>query len=343
MKRLLIIIFVSYAFMVQDANGQSDFQKGYIITQEYDTIIGEIDNRNYYSNSQFCDFRKIKTDSIIRYYPDNLTGYRFTDGKYYVSKEVKDKRVFMEYLINGKLDVYYYQDEFGTDHFYASKDTSSIRELTYNKGIKVIDGEQMYYELKPYVWLLTYFTSDCPKIKEEILKLNEPNHNNLINFAQKYHNLTCLDDKCIIYEKKIPRKIKFRIEGGPNYFFSNVTADLARKLYPSYGFNVLFQQSNKNERLYLGIGVTREGKTDNVNNVIRIPLSINYIHPKQGFSPLLAYEFDLEYLGSLQALKIGMNYKIRKISLFINGAVQTIFFFEPYAVSANFGLMFDLR
>jgi hypothetical protein len=64
----------------------------------------------------------------------------------------------------------------------------------------------MLHETRPYFGLLTYFTADCAAMKKDIKGLNELGHKKLISFAEKYHNLTCPDQKCIVYEKNSPEK-----------------------------------------------------------------------------------------------------------------------------------------
>ncbi|WP_157754658.1 hypothetical protein [Salinivirga cyanobacteriivorans] len=40
--------------------------------------------------------------------------------------------LFLEYLINGELDAYFYRDEYGDNHYYIEKDSLKLRELKYN-------------------------------------------------------------------------------------------------------------------------------------------------------------------------------------------------------------------
>ena len=346
MNQKNIIVFLLTFFLYQEIKSQSNFQDGYILISQSDTLFGKIDNKYYYENSQFCDFLNIKSDSIIRFYPNNIFGYRFTNGKYYVSKiiefENKKELIFMEYLVHGLLDFYFYQDKMSNNHYYTAKDTLSLKELRYINEIRNIDGYQMNYTSKPYIGLLIYYTNDCQQMKDDIIGLNEPDHKNLIKFAKKYNDLICKDKKCIIYEKQIPRGIKFSISGGSTFIFP-YASDLKQKIYPSYGINILFQQAQKRENFYLGIGFYNDGKMSSAVNLYRIPLSFNYLNIKQGLHPLISYEFDLNSLCTSQAFKIGMKYKIKSSSIFLLADIKTDLLVIPYAVSSYLGLMFDLR
>lgn len=341
MKKFNFISLFFILFFFQEIKSQTEFKDGYVIISLSDTIYGKIDNKDYYSNSQYCDFLNPKTNSVTRYKPDQIFGYRFINGKFYVSKniEIDNKSVvlFMEYLIHGRLDIYFYQDNETIGHYFASKDTLPLKELKNNKVVIELDGKNVLYESKNYMGLLKYYTSDCPVLSNEITNLREPSHNNLIDFSKKYHNLTCSNEKCIIYEKKLPNKLLFSIFGGSTIYFSNKIAK------PCYGFNFLFQQPIISERVYLGIGFTKLPEI-NMYNAYQIPFSINYLNPRMGFSPILSCEFDLVSLFLFQAYKVGFKFQNKKISYLLYGDLKlSLIAAELFGSSLNFGLMFDLR
>lgn len=351
MNRRCCIIWGFVFLTVQIVHAQSNFQKGFIIKAESDTIYGEIDNKTYFENAQFCDFKSLETNSITRYYPQDLIGYRFIDGKYYISKEVEGAQIFVEYLIDGKLDIYFYQDKKTVNHYYAANDSLPLKELKYRKGIKDYDGKKMGYKSEQYKNLLNYYISDYPELKNKLVRMNKPNHKNLIAFAEEYHHLTCKDEKCIIYEKKMPRAIKLNITGGPNFYFPNGNTEAVQKIYPAFGFNMLFQHSQRRENLYVGIGLNYEGferkvSDEEVNDKIsflRIPLSFYYIKPIPGIHPFFAYEVDINSFFATQAIKAGLKYPVNKVSFALTADVKTVTFVIPYSSSINFGMLFDLR
>lgn len=324
------------------AAAQSDFQNGYVITLTQDTLYGLINNMDYYENSQYCEFQETGTESVKRFYPWDITGYRFTDGKYYISKMVDGNQLFMEYMINGILDIYFYQDENGDNHYYAAKDSLDLHELKYSKEIRYLKGKSYEYESKLYIGVLNYLTQDCGEMADDLQSAHAPNHQNLIGFAKEYHNYKCKGEQCIIYEKKIPRKIKVAVYGGSNLFFSTIS-NLDRKLFSSFGYQFMFQQAQRRERLYIGIGLFSEGKMDLGKRYVRIPFSVNYLSQSKGFSPCFAYEFDLRYFGSLQAFKIGLKYQMKKFSFLLLSDIKTSMFVIPIAWGANLGIMYDIR
>lgn len=342
---ILLVAFICLFF--QKIEAQSNFIKGYILTSERDTLYGLIDNKDFYKNAQYCDFKKTNDDSVVRYLPNEIYGYRFLDGKFYVTRnlEIDNKRVciFMEYLVHGKLDIYFFQDKDNSNHFFASKDTLPITELKYSNEIIDVDGRIMYKESKSYIGPLSYYTYDCPAMKDDIPEINEPDRVRLIHFARKYHNLTCKDESCIIYEKKLPRKIKLNMTGGTAFNFSNNPFDLKNAVSPIYGFNLLFQQSHRSEGLYLGIGLYRIKEFEGIFITgYQVPISINYINIKRGISPVVSYEFDLNCGFIVQALKFGLNYQMKKISFLLTADLKTYFFVIPYGSSINAGVNIDL-
>ena len=90
---------------IHGIHAQRDFRKGYIITNQQDTIYGWIDYRGDVRNAKVCLFRKTETDPSMDYMPLDIAAYRFINSKYYVSRDVGDeyapKQVFLEYLVNG--------------------------------------------------------------------------------------------------------------------------------------------------------------------------------------------------------------------------------------------------
>ena len=337
MKKTYILILVLNVLLFQKFRAQSNFQDGFILISQSDTLYGKIDNKDYYNNSQFCDFKSKKNDSIIRFYPDKIFGYRFINGKYYISKNIeidkKPSNIFMEFLIKGKLNVYFLQDKKGMNHYYISKDTIPLHELIFEDS-KEVNGNRVSYESKQYIAMLKFYTSDCPAIENDILKLNEPKHNNLIKIAKKYNDLACDSNKCIIYEKKLPNKVKLYLDVGTNIVFLYTSY-----ICQSYGFNLLFQMTQRSELLYLGLGINDWNK----NVQYLVPFSINYLNPRLGISPIVSYEFILNSFGGAEALKFGLNYQMRKISFSLLVVLNTVIVVVPYGSSLNFGIMYDLR
>ncbi len=347
MKHFLLLISI---FLVsQIANSQSDFKKGYILFSENDTIFGQIDNKNYYLNSLYCDFRKNEKDSIKRYYPKDIFGYRFNDGKYYISKSIqkdlKDTSFFFEFLIKSKLNIYFVQNQF-ENNYYISEDGIKLNKLKYINDDIYIENRKMHRENKQFIGLLNYYTKDCPEIKKDINRIEKPNHKNLIKLTEKYNKLTCPNGQCMIYEKKIPHLFKFEMFYNYNFLFSKKFTEQPFS-YSSYGFNILLQQSKQRERFFFGIGLKYNKFTFLINNEkilphLSIPISFYYLHPGNGFSPMYKISFDIPFLV-FQNYGVGLQYKYKRISFFTLTELQTLYIIYPIGVSQRAGFFLNLN
>ena len=107
---LTIIVFLSGSLIAQ-----SDFRPGYIIYNNGDTLTGLIDYKGNQANARKCVFKLSKDDQEEKFTPEDIKAYRFIDSKYYVSKKILtedsiETQLFLEYLIDGIVDVFYYRD-----------------------------------------------------------------------------------------------------------------------------------------------------------------------------------------------------------------------------------------
>ena len=82
-KELFIIVLLLTSIGVW---AQRDYRKGYIITNEQDTIFGWVDYRGDIRNAKVCSFKKSETGQATEYTPLDIVAYRYIDSKYYVSK-----------------------------------------------------------------------------------------------------------------------------------------------------------------------------------------------------------------------------------------------------------------
>ncbi|MDZ7741373.1 MAG: hypothetical protein U5Q03_06410 [Bacteroidota bacterium] len=297
-KTILLTLFL--LFFIFNATSQKTFMEAYVLVSRSDTLYGEINNKNYYLNSQYCDFRPSDTDTVVRYYPGEIFGYSFMDGKFYISRELyldgKDSLLFLEYLVNGELDVYFMQDKGRINHYFVARDSLPIRELKYEKKVSNREGELMMIEKKPYLGILTYYTSDAPQLKDEIGQLNAPEHKELINFAEKYHNLVCKDDACIVYEKRVPLTILVEGIGQFTSFREKIFGKGTENQWTFIGASVYLMNPRFSEKSYLGLGIMKAPWSNRSGDFIsqfKIPISYSYIHPKNGFSPTFRGAFNL--------------------------------------------------
>ncbi len=163
LKRLVLFVLLSSTGILY---AQTDFRPGYIIKTIGDTIFGQIDYRGDILMSKVCRF-KDKESEITEYYPNDITAYRFIDSKYYVSRELNKKQVFLEYLIKGEINIYYMRDGIG-DHYYLDKEDVKLTEIPYEEGIKYVDNKQVFYESKKHIGVLNYYMQDVAGFQSKI-------------------------------------------------------------------------------------------------------------------------------------------------------------------------------
>ena len=176
-----VIIILVYLLSVFVGFSQPYFKPAYIITRQNDTLFGKIDNRDYLPLSKSCIFLSgegIKT----KYTPDDIRAFRFIDGSFFVAKDIAGEKLFLEFLVKGKINLYYYYD--GTNRYFIEKENEPLTEIGGGKST------------------LNYYTQDAPELRKKINEIEELNHKNMIALVQDYHNMVCDDEKCIVYVKK---------------------------------------------------------------------------------------------------------------------------------------------
>jgi len=185
-----------------NASSQASFLPGYVLTNTNDTLKGYVDFRNNDTNSKKCSFRESENSKIITFSPGEIKEYRFNGGKYFISKEVKNKELyFLEYMVNGITDLYYYWNE--GPHYLIEKSNGEIFELTNDEKSVIIDGKEHLHKTHFYTGLLKVIFQDCPQIYPMIDRATLENHS-LIQITKKYHEYVCDGEKCIIYENRLP-------------------------------------------------------------------------------------------------------------------------------------------
>jgi len=210
-KRVLSITLTILLFSVVKA--QSDFRPGYIITLQGDTISGLINFRGGKANAKDCVFKKKDDPEKVTYTPNQIKSYQFIDGKCYLSvtsMNLKFKElIFLEYIIKGSINIFYYQDDV-KDYYFAVKDTTLI-ELDHHDRLTGNAEKDILIMAKPekYKKQLKLLVQDQPSLFSNIDRI-DCNTKDLIMLTKKYQNLSCPSQECIQYDKRTGRSIKFK-------------------------------------------------------------------------------------------------------------------------------------
>lgn len=193
----IITLFIScFSF------GQSEFLPGYIINWKNDTIYGELKNYKFNINAQQCIFRKQSDNNPSTYEPADIKAYRFEDGKFYTAKNIDTSNktlVFLEFLVEGAFNGYYYVDKDNVSRYFIEKDGKLIELKGGFFRLTASDGREYKAYREWYKNTLNLLLDDWDEISEETttMKLNQ---NSLIDLGKKYSEFKCTD--CFVYQKE---------------------------------------------------------------------------------------------------------------------------------------------
>lgn len=186
---------------------QSNYKEGYIITMGNDTVHGLIDFRTDQTNSLMCRFKPNAEAEEENFLPGEIIGYRFIhEGKYYISRTVDidslKKTVFLEFLVQGLLNLYYLPKDNGY-YFFEEKD-GSLKVLTKQPD-KIIENNKLKID-NQYKGILSYISRDCLPLAFKTSKVDF-NKESFIEFTKDYHEQMCdFGEQCIIFENDYKKK-----------------------------------------------------------------------------------------------------------------------------------------
>lgn len=214
-RTLFTAVFIS-AFSL--LSGQANFQPGYIIDLNRDTIQGLIDNTGEVKNGMICRYKAGEQSEPVDYLPAEISGYGFTDSKYYVSRQINiegtEQMVFAECLVKGVASLYYLRNE-DTEIYFVEKEGTGMVALTNERMEEMVYGVMTSYHSNSYIRMLKATFSDCLEIQPS-LENAKLNHRSLVSITCKYNEYVGNGEPCITYEKR--SRVRFRI--GPFIGFS---------------------------------------------------------------------------------------------------------------------------
>jgi hypothetical protein len=165
--KLKVLLLSGFLFSTVLILAQTNFQPGYVIKTNGDTVFGKIDYRGDLLMSEICKFKLNDNADEIVYSPGDIAAYRFNNDKYFISKEVKGKKIFLEFLIKGQVSVFYMRDDNG-DHFFIEKTGLGLAEIPYKESIKYKDNESYYFKSTTHIGILNLYMQDAPKLQGRI-------------------------------------------------------------------------------------------------------------------------------------------------------------------------------
>lgn len=276
--------------------GQSNFIPGYIITNDNDTVRGLIDFRTDIINGSTCRFKVGENDAQQIFSPSEIKAYRFIDeGKFYVSERVNlndsEKRVFLEYLIQGVVSLYYYEEP--TDHekniyFFIRNEQDKIIPISKEKD--KIENSNLITDIR-YKGIVNYALNNPTTLSKDINNLLFE-RKSMIKVVKKYHAENCEPgEECIQFasnSKKSYVKVNFIPYIGmrvSNYKYSEINSEPTNHTYAEFGAQ-------------LAIGNHRYSKSF----TIVLDVSISNIKEKDG-------KYRLDYTGYPLPVEVEKKFK----------------------------------
>lgn len=254
MLRFSFWISFLFLFTVHNTIAQNRWYPGYIIDNEGDTTFGFIEYAGSRANATSCRFRVQYDGDTKEFSPYELSAYRIENSKYFISKDIGNEEasraVFLEFLIEGKANVYHYVE----DIFYLEVD-SSLYELKNTEQTVTVGGQTYLKERKEYLGILSFALKETDIEKD--IRNTSLTSRSLINTAKKYHEKVCKDEICIIYERKIePLRVRVGAQAGMSLHRLTFGGKLASSFSPGILVGALFEFeniSNWTDQLSLGI------------------------------------------------------------------------------------------
>ncbi len=293
-----VIVIITCLLSFSKGYAQYDYRKAGIITHNNDTIFGLIDYGNNRSNSSFCLFKTTIESEPVKYLPGDITGYFFTDSKCYISKIVeingKPTTIFIEYLLNGIVDLYFYEDADNYGFYFIEKE-GKLYELVNEEKEFFFNGKYYLKHTKEYIGMLKYLTKDSPEISKNIEK-SSLNHKSLIEITKNYHQNVCDSYECIIYSRKESKvnDAKWVFKIGLSMQYNS----------PKYLTNKLRLAASGNSPVILYNNITTPNSLKGQNNMFSPGISINVTHSWRSSFQLEFWHENILFVNEQASLKI---------------------------------------
>ncbi len=323
MKKLLLALLV---FTVSKAYAQLNFNPGYIISIEQDTIYGRIALKGDASLCKFCLF-KSENKKITKYLPSEIRAFYIEGIRYYESFEVDGESKFLEMLFKGAVNIYYYTDN-NSKQYYIKKEEGGLEPLNYferslfvNQRGTVEDArdfditsydmsswnsgkQKVVIRVEQYKKTLDSLMSDTPGMAGEINRLGKVEHKELIAVSQIYHQLKNKNEDYMVYHQNHKKGLLEFSVGLLNIDYSYIKSKNSYMIYGFKGYTPL-----RGSNLFFGYGLQfaafkippgysvvefQQVQIPSINyGVFRIPFSFGYIYPGKVLLPYASVGFNV--------------------------------------------------
>jgi hypothetical protein len=302
----LIIILVVFQSKAQQ------FEPGYVITLEKDTIKGVVLVGDHVVNVQRCVFKETSSSAETTYAPSDIFAYGTRAGRFYRSfsrpTEGVEHRIFVERLYSGKVSLF-----FNTDDFFIEHDNQLEQLTELEKEVKQGDRK---FVVKQALYRATLQNAmrDCPNSFNTVSK-TKLNRKDLLNLMLQYHE--CIGMKGS--DVSVNRELAIRLGVGVGAMWSGW--NWSSNSSPDYSFMDL---DTDQPTLSLTPSIWIELWRPNVNSRLRLRTGLNfysttYHHTRQ--SAITGLKHDMNLAMSRIEIPLQLKYFLSQKGPYIFGGL----------------------
>ncbi len=234
-KYWFLLILVNF-FFLSHSIAQKNFEPGYMVTLQKDTIKGLIENQNKYKIPDLFLFKDNSEAKTQIYYPGSVLAFS-VGGNRFLSAEIQTdqlivekqgthnpdpmlRKVFLLVLAEGNRNLYRYADKSGRGCFFI-KGPDGYELLVYKEYMDTIYRENetaptsILKKDKKYIGQLTVYLQDCPAI-HKYLGTTAYNDKSLTSLYSKYYQ-KCGAQQSFYLKQKQKVKLSIGLLGGISF------------------------------------------------------------------------------------------------------------------------------
>jgi hypothetical protein len=291
------------------------FRKGFVVTQDGDTLTGLVKYSEGLSVYDFCVFKKAADDTETSYSSKQIRAYGIDGYKAFEVKPfVRDQRqesVFLEVLVKGLVSLYRYRDS-----FWIGKEEQEIVQLTNEATQEYINNSRVLKRSNKHIAVLNMLMADCGEIRKKIQNVTLTERS-LTRIVIDYNR--CKGSSSTVVKEKLPSvDVSVGIVGGlaiSSVDFSSsdqnthyhLLGEFDKPTSPVVGLSFDFLLPKVSERFSLSTAIMYTSATYSRHfertyfssseksdvkikaSTVFVPLGVCYTFPTKGLRPFLSF------------------------------------------------------
>ncbi|MEO9474696.1 MAG: outer membrane beta-barrel protein [Cyclobacteriaceae bacterium] len=203
------VIYILLFFVSLHSSAQLEYLEGFIITNDKDTLRGQILNQTNIALAKSCQFKN--EEGVKTYSPSEITEFGIVStNRLFKSFEVTidslNQSVFLEYLVDGIADLFYMHYE-NKEYYYLLKSEQLMPLLNPQKEVQTNSSGSVkthVFSKELYKGTLNYaFDNQVSSVEINSAKFNPKS---LIKLTSMYHSAVC-DWECTVFRKETKRPV----------------------------------------------------------------------------------------------------------------------------------------